>query len=80
MIKPVRDPTVSVRLSSAKRSLKEVWFYGKFSSRLLVPYLPLPGQLIPVPEVTDHECLSDPRVPLFLCPTVEWTGILNFAA
>lgn len=53
VIKPVRDPTVSVGLSSAKHSLKEVQFYGKFSSRLLIPYLPLPGQFIPIPEVTE---------------------------
>ena len=65
VIKPVRDPTVSVGLSSAKHSLKEVQFYGKFSSRLLVPYLPLPGQFMPIPEIIEtasvrliHEFLS----------------------
>ena len=63
--KPARDPVLSVGLSSAKHSLKQVWFYGSFSFRLLVPHLPLPGQFMTVSEVTEtmsicliHELLS----------------------
>lgn len=80
MIKPVRDPTVGVGLRPAEHSLKEVQFYGKFSFRLLVPYLPLPGQVMPIPEVT--EAMSVHLIYEFLSSYVlqwEWTGILHFA-
>lgn len=75
VIKPVRNPTVSVGLSSAKHFLKEVRFYGKFSSRLPVPYLPLPAQFMPIPEVT--ETTSVFLIHKFLSSCVlQWNGLV----